>query len=113
MITAAFQHASLLAKLSMFMGIIPLATAILYALWPGEQKLMLMRPLSLATIFAALSGAAIGSINVLMYMSRNEAAGFSRIPMIGLAETLVPLFFGFGCLTVSWLCIALGMWRRP
>jgi hypothetical protein len=30
----------------------------------------------------------------------------------GIAESLVTLFFGFGCLTVAWLCVTLGLWRR-
>jgi hypothetical protein len=29
-----------------------------------------------------------------------------------LAESLVPVFFGFGCLTVAWLCVAFGLWRK-
>ena len=32
---------------------------------------------------------------------------------MGLAESLFPLFFAFGCLTVAWLCVTLGLWRRP
>jgi hypothetical protein len=32
---------------------------------------------------------------------------------IGLAESLGTLFVAFGCLTVAWLCVALGMRRIP
>jgi hypothetical protein len=113
MITAALQHASILAIVSMFMGVVPLATAVVYAVWPSEQKLMLMRPLSLATIFAAVSGTALGFINVFMNMGTSVPPRFSHVSTIGIAESLVPLFFGFGCLTVSWLCVALGLWRKP
>lgn len=113
MITDAFRHASLLAKMSMFIGIVPLATAVVYAVWPGEHRLMLMRPLSLATIFAAVSGTALGFVNVFVHMGTSVPPGFTHVSMIGIAETMVPLFFGFGCLTVAWLCVALGMWRRP
>jgi hypothetical protein len=32
---------------------------------------------------------------------------------VGAAEALVTLFVSFGCLTVAWLCVALGMRRNP
>jgi hypothetical protein len=32
--------------------------------------------------------------------------------MIGLAEAMVTLVVAFGCLTVGWLCVALGMTRQ-
>jgi hypothetical protein len=35
------------------------------------------------------------------------------VAWIGFAEALVPIFFGFGCLTIAWLCVAVGLWRRP
>ena len=112
MLTDAFRQAGVVAKLSMFMGIIPLAMGVVYAIWPSEHRLALMRPLSLATIFATISGCALGLINTFLWMSRNDPATFSRVAAIGLAESLVTLFFGFGCLTVAWLCVALGLWRR-
>ena len=50
MITALGQ-ASILALVSMFMGVLPLGMGVVYAIWPTEQRLGLMRPLSLTTIF--------------------------------------------------------------
>jgi hypothetical protein len=114
MITDAFQNAGLFAKASLFMGILPLAMGVVYAVWPSEQRLALMRPLSLAAIFAAISGTGLGLVNVFVYVSNaSDPPVFSRVAMIALAESLVPVFFGFGCLTVAWLCVALGLWRRP
>lgn len=52
-------------------------------------------------------------LNVLRGMGMSQTPAFSRIAFIGLAEALVPIFFGFGCLTVAWLCVAFGLWRRP
>jgi hypothetical protein len=106
-------QASIVALVSMFMGVVPLSMAIFYAIWPSEQRLALMRPLSLATIFAALSGSALGILNVLRGIGMNQTPDFTRVSAIGLAESLVPIFFGFGCLTVAWLCVALGLWRHP
>jgi hypothetical protein len=113
MLIDAFRYAGLVPKLSMLMGVVPLALAAVYAIWPTEQRLTLMRPLSLATIFAALSGTVLGTLNVLLYMSRTDPPTFSHVAVLGLSEALFPTFLGFGLLTAAWLLIALGMWRRP
>lgn len=107
------SEASIVALASMFMGIAPLAMGIVYAIWPIEQRLVLMRPLSLATIFAALSGSILGVLNVLVGISGSQASAFPPPAWQGFAEALVSLFFGFGCLTIAWLCVAVGLWRRP
>jgi hypothetical protein len=106
-------NAGLMALASMFVGVLPLTIGIVYAIWPNEQRLTLMRTLSLATVFAAVAGVAIGFINELRFISRSGTVTFSPQVAIGLAEGLVPLFFGCGCLTVAWLCVTLGLWRRP
>jgi hypothetical protein len=90
-----------------------LTVGIVYAIWPNEQRLMLTRSLSLATVFAAVAGVTLGFINELRFIGRSETVTFSRQVAIGFAESLVPLFFGFGCVTVAWLCVTLGLWRRP
>ena len=106
-------NAGIMALASMFVGVLPLSMGIVYAIWPNDQRLTLMRTLSLATVFAAVAGVAVGFINELRFISRSETVTFSRQVAIGVAESLVPLFFGFGCLTVAWLCVTLGLWRRP
>jgi hypothetical protein len=107
------SQASLVAFASMFMGVVPVAMGIVYVIWPTEQRLVLMRPLSLATIFAALSGSILGVVNVLVATGQSQASTFSQPAWLGFAEALVPIFFGFGCLTLAWLCVAVGLWRRP
>jgi hypothetical protein len=106
-------NAGIMALASMFVGVLPLSMGVVYAVWPTEQRLTLMRPLSLATLFAAIAGVTLGFINELRFIGRSETVTFSRQVVIGLAESLVPLFVGFGCLTVAWLCVTLGLWRRP
>jgi hypothetical protein len=90
MISAALTNASIVALVSMFMGIVPLGTGVVYAIWPSEQRLMLMRPLSLATIFAAISGSVLGVLNVFLGMGTSDPPAFSRVVAIGLSESLVP-----------------------
>ena len=106
-------NAGVMALASMFVGVLPLTVGILYAIWPNEQRLTLMRTLSLATLFAAVAGMTLGLINELRFISRSQTVVFSQAVAAGLAEGLVPLFFGFGCLTVAWLCVTIGLWRRP
>lgn len=108
-----FANAGLMALASMVVGVLPLTMGIAYAIWPNEQRLMLTRTLSLATVFAAVAGVAMGFINELRFISRTQMAITSPQVLMGVAEGLVPLFFGFGCLTVAWLCVTLGLWRRP
>jgi hypothetical protein len=105
-------NAGIMALACMFVGVLPLTVAIVYAIWPNEQRLMLTRTLSLATVFAAVAGVTVGVINELRFIGRSETLTFSPQVAIGLAESLVPLFVGFGCLTVAWLCVTLGLWRR-
>ena len=105
-------QAGIIALASLFVCVLPLAMAVAYAIWPTEQRLMLVRSLSLATVFAAVAGTAAGFINALMFISDSETTGLSHSFLIGAAESLVPLFFGFGCLTVAWLCVTVGLWRR-
>ena len=106
-------NAGIMALASMFVGVLPLTMGIMYAIWPNEQRLTLVRTLSLATVFAAVAGVALGFINELRFISRSGTVTFSQVIAAGLAESLVTLFFGFGCLTVAWLCVTLGFWRRP
>jgi hypothetical protein len=42
-----------------------------------------------------------------------ETVGFTPQIAAGTAESLMTLFINFGCLTVTWLCVTVGVWRRP
>ena len=108
------RQASLLALLSLLLTFVPLAMALAYVVRPTERRLALMRPLSLAGLFAALTGCALGFINVFKYFGerRDFSADSYGVAFIGAAESLVTLFVGFGCLTVAWLLVAAGMGRQ-
>jgi hypothetical protein len=102
----------IVALASTFVGLLPLATGVVYALWPTEQRLTLVRTLSLSTVFATVSGAMLGFVNELQFIARRQPGGLTPAVAGGLADSLVPLFVGFGCLTVTWLCVSIGLWRR-
>ena len=110
---AMLQQASLFAKLTLILGFVPLVMAVVYVIRPTERHLALMRPLSLAGLFAAIAGGVLGFINVLRFVwTRELTAEIYHVMAIGAAESLVPMFVGFASLTVAWLLVAVGMGRQ-
>jgi hypothetical protein len=95
-------------------GVGVLGTAIAYAIWPTEQKLMLMRPLSLAAIFAAICSSSVGLATALQGAGRAKEMSVETIGvmLVGLSESLIPPFVAFGFLAVAWLLVAVGMRRQ-
>lgn len=108
-----FGGISLLAKLTMAVPIAAFGLAVAYVFRPTEQKLLLMRPVSLATIFATINGLLGGWIAVLGGMA---ATADGRLPTsslyYGIAESLTVGFVSFGLLAAAWLLVAAGMLRR-
>ena len=97
----------------MFIPLLPLTMGVVYAIWPNEQRLTLIRVLSLAGIFSAVTGTALGLINEMVYMANRDITSVTPAVLAGTAESLVSVAFGFGCLTATWLLVAIGMWRKP
>jgi biopolymer transport protein ExbB/TolQ len=106
-------QAGIMARLSLLVTLFPLAAGVAYLVRPTEQRLAMMRPMSLVGIFSGLTGAVLGLMNVLRWYAMGEPPPTSRLVAVGVAEALVTLFVAFGCLTVAWLCVALGMRRNP
>src|SRR6185312_4553307 len=61
----AIPQMGVFAVLTLIIGLVPLAMALAYVANPSERRLALMRPLSLAGIFGALTGVFCGFIAVL------------------------------------------------
>jgi Zn-dependent protease with chaperone function len=107
------RQASLFALLTLMLGVVPLVMAVVYVIRPTERHLALMRPLSLAGLFAAMAGGVLGLINVLRFVwTRELTADTYRVMAVGAAESLVTLLVGFASLTVAWLLVAVGMGRQ-
>lgn len=108
------RQASLFAKLTLLVDFVPLIMAVIYVVRPTERHLALMRPLSLAAIFAAIHGCALGVVNSFVYVANRPNVSFSTpAVLVGLAESFVTIVFDFGCLMLAWVCVAIGQWRRP
>jgi hypothetical protein len=107
------RHASLFALLTLTLDFVPLVMAAVSVIRPTERHLALMRPLSLAGLFAAIAGGIVGFINVLGFVWTRELTPETyRMMAVGAAESLVPVFVGFASLTVAWLLVAVGMGRQ-
>jgi hypothetical protein len=106
-------HTSVLALLGLFVSVGTVALSLAYAWKPRESLLVLMRPLSLAAIFGGLTACVVGLVAVLTGMSAShlESAGTWRGVAAGIAESLTSLCVAFGCLTIAWLLVTLGMRR--
>jgi hypothetical protein len=102
-----------IAILGMVVSLAPLFTGVLYAWRPSERRLALMRPLSLAAIFAGLCTLLSSLAHVFQGLADTQPWTDATRHQIaaGLAETVTPLFVAFGFLTVGWLCIAAGIRR--
>lgn len=101
------------ALMSLVLCALPVVVAAIYAARPTEIRLALMRPLSLAALFASLAGTFSGFTNILQGMAASApmaTVGWFRV-YGGTSEALVPLVFGFTCLTVAWMLVTIGMWR--
>jgi hypothetical protein len=108
-------HASIAARVALLVGIAPMLLGIAFALRPNERWLTLMRPLSLAAIFAAVSNVCLGLANALQSIASKHAGADTGIQRaaVGLSEAAILPFLGFACLTVAWLSVAIGMRRQP
>ena len=107
------HNAGIFAKLTLAMDLLPLVVAVIYVVRPTEHNLALMRPFSLAGLFAALSGGVLGFLHVLRGIGVTEEfthAAYRRMA-IGASEALVTTFVGFACLSAAWLLVAMGMSR--
>ena len=108
-----FRQMGVFALTTMVMAFVPLIMAVVYVLSPTERNLALLRPISLAAIFSTLAGLASGIMAVLRYIARAPVLDGPTWHAIaaGGAESLATVFVGFGCLTIAWLLVALGMRR--
>ena len=113
MIWMMFTNASIVGKLGVVVSLMPMAAALVYVVKPSERTLTLIRPLSLAAVFAGLTTLTSGLANVLIAIAntREFATGSWANIALGTAESLIGLFVACGCLTITWLLVTLGLRR--
>jgi hypothetical protein len=111
-----WHQMGLFAKVSLLISLLPLVMATAYLVHPNERRLALMRPFSLAGLFAGLATLTVGFVHVLAgiavtYDPANaESLNYGAIAA-GASESFVPVTLGLACLSVAWLFVAVGMSR--
>ena len=95
-------------------GVGVFGTSVAYAVRPTEHKLVLMRPLTLAAIFAAVCSSSVGMATALKGVADAGAAGPKAAVVLaaGMSESLIPPFVAFAFLAVAWLLVTVGMRRK-
>jgi len=108
------RGAGVVAIFGMLVSLLPLAVAATYMVRPSERLLTLMRPISLATIFAALNTLLSGLAAVLRNLPKTQGPAGYDVGWLahGLTESITPMFVAFGFLAAAWLCVAVGMRRQ-
>jgi hypothetical protein len=103
------------AKVSLLISFLPLVMATAYLVHPSERRLALMRPFSLAGLFAGLATVTVGFVHVLRgiavsYDPAGPPLNYGAIAA-GASESFAPITIGLACLSVAWLLVAVGMSR--
>jgi hypothetical protein len=112
--TQDLTHAGIVAIFGMLVSLVPLGVAVAYMFRPTDRLLALMRPVSLATIFAALNTFLSGLAATFRRFSVGATPAGYDVDRIthSLAETITPMFLASGFLAAAWLCVAVGMRRQ-
>ena len=108
-----FLQISVFAKLTMAVAVVAFGLAASHVLHPTEQKLALMRPVSLASIFGTISGLLGGWIALLAAIPASPDGHLPAANVYhGIAESLIVGFVSFGLLAAAWLLVAVAVLRR-
>jgi hypothetical protein len=98
-------------------GLLICAVPMVFGAWlaarPSERLLSLMRPLTLMGIFSAVCNLVLALANGARAASMMKGLDLDGIHRVGavLSEGLAPVVASFGCLTVAWACVVIGMRR--
>src|SRR5262245_2926581 len=97
----AIRNLGLAGLFGLLITTAPMLLGLAFAARPNERWLALMRPLSLAAIFAATANVFLGVTNSLIGASRNTVGSLiDQRLAAGLAEVAVLGFLSFAFLTV-------------
>lgn len=101
------------AKLPMLIAVVAFGLAAAYVLRPTVQKLAMMRPFSLAVIFATVSGMLGGWIDILQGIAATPDGHMPNAALwLGIATSLITGFVCLAFLAAAWVLVAVGMLRR-
>ena len=97
----AIRNLGLAGLFGLLITAAPMLLGLAFAARPSERRLALMRPLSLAGMFAATANVFLGVTNSLVGAARNGISLVDQRVVPGLAEVAVLGFLSFAFLTVA------------
>ena len=96
-------------------GGIAMTAAVMFALRPEESRLGFIRGMSMATVFATLSGLAANLASTFHTVTTTEEfhqyPDIVLVPMVGIQESLATPILGFTMLGIVWFILAIGLRR--
>jgi len=107
-----FKQLGLSAFVGLFVTAVPMLLGIAFAIRPNERWLSLMRPLTIAGIFAAVANMFGALANTFLALGRVAPADPVGQRMVMLAEASILPFISFVFLSTAWLCVTIGMRRQ-
>lgn len=113
MLLDTIKQLGLAALAGLLVTAVPMLLGMAFAVRPNDRWLALMRPLTIAAIFAAVANLFVGLANTFIGLSRVQSPDPTgqRLAVM-LAETCVVPFISFVFLSTAWLCVAIGMRRQ-
>lgn len=105
--------ASYASLLGLLIAAVPLVLAVMFLFQPSEGRLALLRPATLAGIFAALCSFVLALTNGASAAARLDALNVEGVRHVAVVmqEGLAPVAASFALLTVAWGCATIGMRR--
>jgi hypothetical protein len=97
------------------LGVPLVVVAVKFASNASPQRLSMIRALTWAIVFAAVSGSASGFMMVATGVARDPEWLAKPLPILlqGFAEAITPIVLGGGLLMVAWTLVAFGVRRMP
>lgn len=94
------------------LGIAALAIGAGMAIRPGQRRYEMLRPVTWAMVFGALSMSCTGLANLFVMLGRHPmSVELGQTAFSGIAELIVPIMVTFAVLTVAWGLAAIGLRR--
>ena len=95
----------------LIVGLATMVSAGVFVFRRDARKLALVRALTLATVFAIVTGLCANVAAVMTYAASGPDVPVHVVVMQGLAEALAPGVLGFTMLSIGWLLVAVGTRR--
>ena len=96
-------------------GVPLIVTAALFAKSASPQRLSLVRALTTALAFAAISGVASDLASVGSHLAGNDEWLKEPLPIVleGFAESMTPAILAGSLAAIAWILVAVGVRRMP